>query len=218
MEPSYWHQRWTENRIGFHLAEVNAHIENYWPKLALSENAKVFVPLCGKSHDLIYLRDLGSQVVGIELNESAVQAFFAENKISVSQSAVPESDLRLWQGGGIEIYVGDFFQLTKEMLSDCQAVYDRASIVALPPEMRLDYVNHMQAILPAEIKMLLISMEYDESKKQGPPFPVSEAQIKIYYQDSYQISLLATHEIPAPQKSESSQAVVIIDKVFLLES
>jgi len=218
MEHDYWHQRWDENRIGFHLPEVNAHLRAYWPKLGLHQNKKVFVPLCGKSNDMIYLRDMGFQVVGIELNRDAIEAFFQENKIQATKIDLPETDLSLWKSDSIEIYNGDFFKLSQTMLSDCEAVYDRAALVALPPKMRQAYVRHLRAILPARIKILLLSLEYDESKKQGPPFSVTQKMINDYFQAYYTVSLLATHGTPDSQKSDSSQGLLIVDKVYLIES
>jgi len=217
MEHDYWHQRWSENRIGFHLPEINAHLKDNWPKLGLSGNYKVFVPFCGKTQDLIYLRDLGLDVVAVELNESAVAAFFEENNITVTKTKLPEKQLNLWQSDGIEIYNGDFFQMDRKLLGNCLAVYDRAALVALPEQMRVEYIRHMQAIVPGQAKMLLVTLEYDENAKQGPPFSVTEMDVQRYFQDNYQIQLLACHGTPEEQKSDTSQGVTIIDKIYRLE-
>ncbi len=81
--PPYWQLKdyGSENQIGFHLSEFNelllAHIE----KFKLKKDSTIFVPLCGKSIDLIYLAKLGCRVIGIELSEIAVNAFFMENSI-----------------------------------------------------------------------------------------------------------------------------------------
>lgn len=217
MEHKYWHQRWAENRIGFHLPDINAHLKDNWPKLGLSGKQRVFVPLCGKTQDLLYLRDLGLDVVGIELNESAVAAFFEENNIKVRKIELAEKQLNLWQAEGIEIYNGDFFQLDRQTLGNCQAVYDRAALVALPRAMRIDYVSHLHSLVPSHAKILLVTLEYDEKAKQGPPFSVTESDVKEYFQDNYNIQLLACHGTPEAQKSDSSQGVEITDKIFLLE-
>ena len=41
----------------------------------------VFVPLCGKSLDMVWLLEQGFSVTGCEISELAVQQFFTENSI-----------------------------------------------------------------------------------------------------------------------------------------
>ncbi|MGD8547546.1 MAG: thiopurine S-methyltransferase, partial [Thiohalophilus sp.] len=72
MEPDFWHERWENNLIGFHSNEVNPYLRTHWSKLSLEPAARVLVPLCGKSLDLIWLAEQGYQVVGVELSPIAV--------------------------------------------------------------------------------------------------------------------------------------------------
>mgnify|MGYP001582329041 FL=1 len=53
MDSQFWRERWARNQIGFHLPEVNPYLQRHWPRLALAQGAKVLVPLCGKSLDLV---------------------------------------------------------------------------------------------------------------------------------------------------------------------
>ncbi|WP_049794603.1 hypothetical protein [Methylomonas methanica] len=80
MDQAFWHQRWQQNQIGFHAVEFNLHLQNHWPTLHIHKGAKVLVPLCGKSQDILWLMAQGYQVTGVELSPVAVQAFFAENR------------------------------------------------------------------------------------------------------------------------------------------
>ena len=73
MHAEFWQARWARSEIGFHLPEVNPYLQQYWPALGLPEGARVLVPLCGKSLDLVWLVEQGHAVIGVELAERAVQ-------------------------------------------------------------------------------------------------------------------------------------------------
>ena len=83
MEKDFWIERWEQKQTGFHQNDINPYLQKFWPTLQCDNNAKVFVPLCGKSTDLIWLNDQGHNILGIELSELAVKDFFSENDLSV---------------------------------------------------------------------------------------------------------------------------------------
>ncbi len=192
MDAEFWHDRWENNLIGFHLDEVNPYLKQYWSQLALPEGARVFVPLCGKSKDMLWLVEQGYHVVGIELSPLAVRAFFAENNLQATVSQ--QNGMDVWQTENITIFCGDFFQLDADMPGKVDAVYDRASLVALPVNMRAAYAEKFRTLF-ASASALLVCMEYDQSKMDGPPFSVTQAEVRQWYEDAYQLSLLAEHDI-----------------------
>ena len=202
MKAEFWHERWERNQIGFHQSEVNSHLQNFWPNLKVEAGATVFVPLCGKSSDMLWLRAQGYQVLGVELSQAAVKDFFAENDLKpvVSQQGAFEC----WAIEGLVIYVGDFFSLAVEDLAGCSAVFDRASLIALPPEMRADYARRLCDLLPNGCDALLITLEYDQSIANGPPFSVLEPEVKDFYTGSFVVELLstidATDDLPGLKK------------------
>ena len=81
MKAEFWLERWQRNEIGFHQGEINAHLQDYWDRVGLKEGGEVFVPLCGKSNDMLWLRAQGHRVLGVELSPLAVEAFFVENQL-----------------------------------------------------------------------------------------------------------------------------------------
>ena len=212
MHHSFWHQRWQEQHIGFHLDKINPYLSKYWHRLEVSEQGRVFVPLCGKSHDLLFLYQQGHKVVGNELSSLAVQDFYTEQQLNASKTIISsekklsdETALTLWDSPEVAIYCGDFFALKKGYLSDISAVYDRAALVALPREMRENYVKKMLEILPQKVKILLLTLDYDENEKQGPPFSVTEEEVYRLYGDYFSIELLEVADIAAEQRSPRSQ-------------
>lgn len=177
MDSQFWRERWARNQIGFHLPEVNPYLQRHWPRLALAQGAKVLVPLCGKSLDLVWLASQGHRVLGVELSEQAVEAFFSEQGLTprISQHGV----FKVYQADVIEVWCGDFFALDADALRDCTAIYDRAALIALPPLMRARYTEHLNVLLGAGCKGLLITLDYDQAQKAGPPFAVTDDEVKL---------------------------------------
>ena len=66
MEPQFWQNRWRNGQIGFHQSSVDRNLRRHWPALNLGTARRVFVPLCGKSLDLLWLREQGHFVTGVE--------------------------------------------------------------------------------------------------------------------------------------------------------
>jgi thiopurine S-methyltransferase len=191
MQPDFWHERWQNNQIGFHQGTVNPYLQAFWP--VLQGEGKVFVPLCGKSRDMLWLRAQGHEFVGIELSPAAVQALFEENGLPVEISS--NDRFSVFESDGIRIYCGDFFDMAASDLAGVTAVYDRASLIALPPEMRAAYADRMHGLLSPGTKTLLIAFEYPQHEMAGPPFSVHEQEVRKLYGEHCAIEVLHVVDI-----------------------
>ena len=176
MQPEFWHDRWERNQIGFHLQEVNPYLRRLWPTLEVAQGSRVLVPLCGKSLDLSWLAAQGYDVLGIELSQTAVEQFFAEQK--VMPNIRQQGAFKVYEAGPVRIMCGDIFALSAADVADCSAFYDRAAMIALPVEMRAAYAGRLTQILPNGCKGLLITLDYDQSQMKGPPFSVPHAEVE----------------------------------------
>ena len=220
MDSEFWQQRWQEGRIGFHKSDVNPELIKYFSNLALPIGSRVLVPLCGKSIDMVWLACAGYDVVSIELVESAVQAFFAEQNITPTitelTSAADKSTLKRYQGQlagqTITLWAADVFALSITAISDIDAVYDRAALIALPANMRADYSRHIVK-LSDNAPQLLITLNYDQSKKDGPPFSITQQQLHQYYSADYKIVELASNSSTLNAASE----ILVTEHVWLLK-
>ncbi len=189
----HWLDRWKENRIGFHESTVNLHLQTYLPQLALPRGACIFLPLCGKALDLAWLAAQGYEVVGIEISEVAIDAFFAENEIDYERI---ESDrFTIYKSGNITLLQGDFFDLRDDDLGACVLVYDRAALIAMTQAQRPRYYEHMLSIIPVVANMLLITLEYDQAEMLGPPYAVWADEIIQNYSDAFSIRRLERNDI-----------------------
>ena len=220
MESKFWQQRWQEGRIGFHKSDVNPELIKYFSNIALPVGSQVLVPLCGKSVDMVWLACAGYDVVGIELVESAVQAFFAEQNIMPTitefTSTADKSILKRYQGQlagqTITLWAADIFALSAIDIDAINAIYDRAALIALPANMRADYSRHIVK-LSNNAPQLLITLNYDQNKKDGPPFSITQQQLHQYYSADYKIVELASKSSTLNATSE----ILVTEHVWLLK-
>ena len=186
-----WLERWAVNQIGWHEADGNRHLQKYWSW----SGRHVLVPLCGKSVDLLWLARAGNTVVGVELAEVAAQAFFKEQALDHERVDGPLPEYRT-PDGRLRIVVGDFFDFAE---TGFDALFDRAALIALPPEVRGRYVEHLDARMSPGYAHLLVTLEYPQTMVNGPPFAVMRDEVSGYYPS---LRLLdATDDLPnAPPK------------------
>ena len=185
MEPAFWLERWQTRQIGFHQSSIHPFLERWWPSLGVPADSRVYVPLCGKSLDMVWLALRGHRVVGTEMIGLAVQEFFGEQ--AASTSICPHGPFVRHAAGSYEILEGDALALTPELLGSVQAAYDRAALVALPPAMRVPYAESFARLLPGGTRVLLIAFEYPQQMKSGPPFSVEPHEIDALYGRSFRV-------------------------------
>jgi len=193
VDNQHWLDRWKENRIGFHEATVNQHLQQFLPQFALPGGACIFLPLCGKAHDIAWLAQQGYEVIGIELSQLAIEAFFAENELDYERFDTDR--FGIYKSQNISLLQGDFFDLSNDDLGACNLVYDRAALIAMEQHDRPRYYDHMLSIIPAVSNMLLITLEYDQAEMQGPPFSVPADEVYQYYSEAFSINLLESNDI-----------------------
>lgn len=193
MQPEFWHKKWESNQIGFHQPEVNPYLQRHWPDLAIPAQARVLVPLCGKSLDLLWLAGCGHQVLGVELSEKAVEDFFLEQQLQ--PQVIEQGDFKVYRAGAIELWCGDFFSLTAADVAGCTALYDRAALIALPAPMRERYAAHLLSILPTGLRGLLITLDYDQAQMPGPPFAVTDAEVQQLLGGDWAVQALEEQDV-----------------------
>lgn len=216
MNQDFWISRWNENKTAFHQHTVNSSLREHLPGLGLAPGARVFVPLCGKSLDMLWLRDQGYEVLGVELSPVAAEAFFEENNLPVEKES--QGKFLRFQSGSLEILCGDFFDLKREHLAGVTGVYDRAALIALPEAMRARYARHLTQMLGPEAHILLISIEYPPHEMNGPPFPVMEQEIRDLFAEQFDVQLLHAEDVLESQPRFRERGLTELrEKVFMLQ-
>lgn len=199
MERRFWVEKWKSNEIGFHQDQPNPFLTNNFSALSLAQQSRVFLPLCGKTLDISWLLANGYRVVGVELVETAIEQLFSE--LGLEPDISPVGPLIHYHSENIDIYVGDFFDLSPDILGQVDGVYDRAALVALPEEIRRRYTSHLMMIT-RKAPQLLISYHYDQSLMAGPPFSIPNAEVEQHYAAHYKLTHLAHVEVPGGLKGK----------------
>jgi thiopurine S-methyltransferase len=211
VQPEFWHDRWRAGQLGFHQSTVDRNLRAYWPGLKLAPDCRVFIPLCGKSLDLLWLRARGHAVVGVELSAVALESFCMENGIPARRRLAGDFDV--YQAERLELFRGDYFVLTPELLGDVAALYDRAALISWPPDLRESYVTHVAALTRPGTQTLLITLEYNQDQLSGPPFSVSADEVTRLYARHHEIRRLGREEILANEPRLSSRGLTGLHEV-----
>lgn len=207
---SLWLALWRRRRSdAFHQKTVNAFLCRFWPDLEQIHDRRVFVPLCGKSLDMLWLAQQGCEVIGVELSSIAVKAFFRENHLHPTKRRM--GAFTLWEHGPIHILCGDYFSLRRMDLGHIDTVYDRAALTALPEDIRKRYVKHLQVIVPGTANIFLLTVE---DAKEDMTFEQAcdvDKEILSLYSAKFRVKLVHVESVyeshpgaedQAPQRTE----------------
>jgi thiopurine S-methyltransferase len=217
MNTDFWLARWSKHEIGFHQPRFNEYLTRYWPTLGIERGALVFVPLCGKTLDMRWLREhAGQRVLGNEIARNACTEFFNEWGVAPAQSK--QGPFESFEAGGINILCGDFFALRSNDLVEVRAVFDRAALIALPADMRIAYADKLQATLPQRTPILLIAPDYSQHEMAGPPFAVGEAEIRTLFENRSVTCIAEADVTGAPDNARFRQRGLshIVERVFCI--
>ena len=216
MDPAFWHERWKNQDIGFHQPDFHTQLQKHWPRLDLRPSSPVFVPLCGKSLDMVWLAQQGHRVIGAELSQLAIDDFFAERGLSPTTRTAGSFTVK--SAGAYELWCGDIFDLPPEAVADVAGVYDRAALIALPRPLRERYAAKLKALLPAQAPILLITLEYEQAQMSGPPFSVSRREVHELFADTYRCAELECRQVIESHPHFKQRGLTALEEcAFLLQ-
>lgn len=205
MDADFWHGVWERNELGFDQQQPNGFLTEH--AALFREAERVFVPLAGRSVDCEFLASLGVAVEAVELSPIAVGQFFERVGLAPEKVEV-RPGLARWKAGPYTFWVGDIFDLTKEDLEKpLRYLYDRAALVALPPEMRQRYVAHLRGLLEPAVQALAIAFTYPQEAMEGPPFSVPETEVRALW-EGFEIERVAQRQIGEGRLAEAGEAYV----------
>lgn len=202
MKKEFWLERWQKGLTGFHSDDVNHYLEKWIEHAQLKKGSTIFVPLCGKSVDLLWLASLQFKVIGVELSPLAIEQLI--NEYDLKTEVRDMDSFSVYSMRNLHIICGDYFELTAKHLGKVDFVYDRAALIALPHEMRQKYIAHMQTLIPNSVSTLLIALDYPQEQMSGPPFAVSEDEVREYYNKA---TLLESVDVLQDSKKFSDRGV-----------
>lgn len=215
MDAQFWHERWQTGQIGFHQPDYHPALLTAWPALGIAAGGRVFVPLCGRSLDMVWLAARGHPVVAIELSRIAVEGFFRH--VGLEPARDRSGALERWRAGPFELLCGDFFDLEPAQLAGVAGWYDRAALVALPAAMRRRYVERLAALLEPGARGLLITHDYDQAEMDGPPFSVPPVEVEALFSRDFDVAPMTRRDVlPENAKFRERGLTTFFESVFRL--
>jgi len=200
-----WLDRWKKRRIGFHLSDVNPILVQFAKDLlklpttdekeekekegeeGACSTARVLVPLCGKTVDMAYLAKISAEVYGVEGIKTALEEFAEEHADLKIENKGTVDGFERMEGNKVTLLKGDWFQLSQvQTKGQFEAIYDRASMVAIEPALRKDYVQTVSNLIAKGGILMLVVVERvgpEEFTKKGPPFTIPESTVQELYGD-----------------------------------
>lgn len=188
MEISYWQSRWQKNHTGWHMDQVYPLLTKLWPHLPFKSNTQVLVPLCGKTLDMKWLAEKGCHVLGVDASPKALREFRALCPDEFLEDT--SHSFSVYRSPNIELWEGDFLKLPKSKVPGPDLIYDKAAMVALPPEIRKTYTQKILELCEHNTQILLQTFEYNQEEMNGPPFSVDENEICRHFENQFSIQLM----------------------------
>ena len=178
MQPERWRQAWRDGRTGFHREAVHPDLlaQAEW---FVAGGRRVLVPLCGMTVDLQHLAGHGLEVVGVELSGLAIGRLFEREGWPPAVDV--HGPFRRHRAGRVTVLEGDIFDLDPTLVGTFDRVWDRAALVALPPEMRARYVPQIRRLAAPGARLLQNAFTYAPGLREGPPFSVPADEVGRLY-------------------------------------
>ena len=193
MEPDFWIEGWQQGRTGFDQDEPHRWLSEHWATLRTATDATVFVPLAGKTVDMVWLAEQGHKIIGVELSQLAVDGFF--DMVGLAPEVEEIGPLTVYRAGPYELWRGDLFELPATVFDRIDVVYDRASIVALPPDIRRRYAETLTTQLRPDAPWYLVSFTYDQAEMDGPPFSVPLDEVERLFAEEFELETLVDESV-----------------------
>ena len=211
MEKQFWIKKWIKNEIGFHQEHFNPRLTQFWNQLT-SNSGQVFVPLCGKSKDMVYLKNLGHRILGVEWSKKAIKEFEAEHKLCFETTDI--DGFTVFADESYTFYCGDFFQLPASLMKNIKYVYDRAAMIALPTSLRSSYGQWICQNL-SHAKIMLLAIEFD-NLNIGPPFSLSKNEIDQTFTKNFKIENILDEKLDINSAVHKGHISYLIERVYFL--
>ena len=112
-----------------------------------------------------------------------------------------------------KLFAAIFLRWTRSTLAECTGVYDRAALIALPPDMRERYVQHVYAQLSDRYRGLLLTLDYRQEQMDGPPFSVHDAEVLSLYSGHSDVEIIDRRDILAKEPKFAEKGLTQLDTV-----
>ena len=185
--PEYWENRYQEGTTRWDLGQATPPLVSLLNSEAVPPSGRVAVLGCGRGYDAMLFASHGFVVMGFD---------FAESAIADAQALAQAT------GSSAQFLQRDIFDLPSEFPSFFDYVVEHTCFCAIDPDKRPAYVKLVRSLLRPGGE--LIGLFWTHTRPGGPPFGVTTAAIKQYFESDFEIlSLeLVTNSVPERQGEE----------------
>ncbi|XP_023667557.1 probable thiopurine S-methyltransferase [Paramormyrops kingsleyae] len=219
MAVSEWEERWQTGRIGFHNFHVHKMLQKCIDRVLCGRSGvRFFFPLCGKAVDMKWLADMGHSVVGVEISEMAIKQFFEDHNMTYTEEtvpAIPEGKLFKSSDGKISLYQCSLYDFSSSVAGQFGGIWDRGSLVAINPCDRERYASILLSLMDKDCRYLLDTLLYNPELFGGPPFAVSDEDIRTLFGSACEVQLLVSQDA-FEEKHKTWGLDYLTEKVHLL--
>lgn len=169
---AFWEKLYAAGQDGWELGEpAPALVQRLEAGLPLAPGTRVAVPGAGRGHDARLLARRGYQVTGFDFAEAAVR-----------------EARRLAEEEGVRVAFErrDVFSLAADYTEAFDAVWEYTCFCAIDPGRRAEYVRTMRTILKPGGWLLACFFPL-RRRGAGPPFPVSELEVRRLFAPGFRI-------------------------------
>ncbi|GFR60726.1 thiopurine S-methyltransferase [Elysia marginata] len=221
----YWQQRYDGGDTYWLRKEATAMLVKHYNKLNPEGKAQnMLLPLCGKSVDLDWLSSQGVPlVVGVDCLLAVLREVSVRSGQSWIQTQVSESgsDFQLLErsDGKMKLYSGDMLRFSTEIAGTFDAMWERGSLIILPPTDINKYAELLKSLLNPGGRILLESIEFDKDAIDPatdympfPPFPYFPKDIRLLFEPECTVEYLDKSACKWKYGKETHLVIYLITK------
>lgn len=162
----FWEHRYEHEQIGWDLGVVSPPLKAFIDHLS-DKHLKILIPGCGNGYEAEYLLAKGFEHVTV---------------LDIAEMPLQNLKNRLGEPKGLKLHAGDFFEHTGQY----DLILEQTFFCALDPARRIDYVQHMHALLKpgGHLAGVLFNVEFE---KEGPPFGGEEMEYRKLFKPFFKM-------------------------------
>jgi len=195
----FWHEINEKGDCFWHLTKPHEYLVKYFDQYKNGkQDPKVLIPLIGKTVDAKWLYDQGCHVTGVDVSELPIKQLFTQDNIAYTrnQSEFPEFVLFQNDDRRIRVFSGDFYRFRTEVAKgQFDLIWDRAAFTAINMRDREKYAEVLEKVLSPTGSILLVGLDYDHSKYEGPPHFVTKEHMDSLFGKKFHVSRLDHREV-----------------------
>lgn len=184
----YWSHVWKQERPLWQQEGVTKLLsDNKEAIFAGKTGARVFIPLCGKAHELKWFYDLGHSVIGVEFVEECVRSYFTESGLEMEEATCPVIKRKILRTPDhrLQVFICNIFEYKRECAGPVDIVWDRSGFNVLPAEDRARYAAVIKDLLAPDFSYGMWTVVYDARAVplQLAPRSAGEAALREHFGD-----------------------------------